>query len=186
MGRRARSILAAASLLIAGVAAAPGAGARPDDRDADALSVWHAEVAQEQVPLLLEAGADAHELTERVPAKGTATVELFLTGAQAGRLRGEGVDLAEHALSDRAEKGRRRRRRRLPPVRRPRRPQAGDPGHRPDPPRPHQGRLDRQDPQGQDILALKISKGAGRSKDGSKPATLYMSNQHAREWITPR
>ncbi|RSS46868.1 M14 family metallopeptidase [Streptomyces sp. WAC08241] len=186
MGRRARSILAAASLLIAGVAAAPGAGARPDDRDADALSVWHAEVAQEQVPLLLEAGADAHELTERVPAKGTATVELFLTGAQAGRLRGEGVDLAEHALSDRAEK---------------RVAAAGDGVFRPyggpgglkqeilDTARTHPGLTKvvsiGKTLKGQDILALKISKGAGRSKDGSKPATLYMSNQHAREWITP-
>ena len=39
--------------------------------------------------------------------------------------------------------------------------------------------------QGKDILALKLSKNAKKSKDGSKPATLYMSNQHAREWITP-
>lgn len=38
---------------------------------------------------------------------------------------------------------------------------------------------------GQDILALKVSKGAAKSRDGSRPATLYMSNQHAREWITP-
>ncbi|WP_411074364.1 M14 family zinc carboxypeptidase [Streptomyces sp. cmx-4-7] len=186
MGRRARSILAAASLLIAGVATAPVAGARPDVRDADALSVWHAEVAREQVPLLLEAGADAHELTERVPAKGTATVELFLTGAQAGRLRGQGVDLAEHDLSGPAEK---------------RVAAAGDGVFRPyggpgglrqeilDTARTHPG-LTKVVPigktlKGQDILALKISKGAGRSKDGSKPATLYMSNQHAREWITP-
>ncbi|MEU0233072.1 MULTISPECIES: M14 family zinc carboxypeptidase [unclassified Streptomyces] len=186
MGRRARSILAAASLLIAGVAAAPVAGARPDDHDAEALSVWHAEVTQEQVPLLLEAGADAHELTERVPAKGTATVELFLTGAQAGQLRGEGVDLAEHALSDRAGK---------------RVAAAGDGVFRPyggpgglkqeilDTARTHPGLTKvvsiGKTLRGQDILALKVSKGAGRSKDGSKPATLYMSNQHAREWITP-
>ncbi|MFE0775345.1 M14 family zinc carboxypeptidase [Streptomyces sp. NPDC058861] len=186
MRRRAGSILAAASLLIAGVAAAPVAGARPDDRNADALSVWHAEVTQEQVPLLLEAGADAHELTERVPAKGSATVELFLTGAQAGQLRGQGVELAEHALSDGAEK---------------RVAAAGDGVFRPyggpgglkqeilDTARTHPGLTKAvsigKTLKGQDILALKISKGAGRSKDGSKPATLYMSNQHAREWITP-
>ncbi|MFC8291804.1 M14 family zinc carboxypeptidase [Streptomyces sp. NPDC057242] len=186
MRRRAGSILAAASLLIAGVAAAPVAGARPDDRNADALSVWHAEVTREQVPLLLEAGADAHELTERVPAKGSATVELFLTGAQAGQLRGQGVELAEHALSDGAEK---------------RVAAAGDGVFRPyggpgglkqeilDTARTHPGLTKAvsigKTLKGQDILALKISKGAGRSEDGSKPATLYMSNQHAREWITP-
>ena len=38
---------------------------------------------------------------------------------------------------------------------------------------------------GQDILALKLTKNAKKTKDGSKPSVLYMSNQHAREWITP-
>ncbi|MFC9390893.1 M14 family metallopeptidase [Streptomyces venezuelae] len=187
MRRRARSILAAASLLIAGVAAAPVAGAQPNDRDGgDALSVWRAEVTKEQVPLLLEAGADAHELTERVPARGSATVELFLTGRQAGQLRGQGVELAEHDLTAQAEK---------------RVAAAGDGVFRPysGPNGLKQEILDtaRANPgitkvvsigktlKGQDILALKVSKGAPRAKDGSKPAMLYMSNQHAREWITP-
>ncbi|MFF0555219.1 M14 family zinc carboxypeptidase [Streptomyces sp. NPDC004266] len=187
MRRRARSILAAASLLIAGVAAAPAAGARPNDRDGgDALSVWRAEVTQEQVPLLLEAGADAHELTEQVPAKGSATVELFLTGRQAGQLRGQGVEIAEHQLTAQAEK---------------RVAAAGDGVFRPygGPNGLKQEILDtaRANPgltkvvsigktlRGQDILALKLTKGARHTEDGSKPATLYMSNQHAREWITP-
>ncbi|MFE4614620.1 M14 family zinc carboxypeptidase [Streptomyces sp. NPDC056747] len=187
MRRRARSILAAASLLIAGVAAAPVAGAQPNDRDGgDALSVWRAKVTQEQVPLLLEAGADAHEMTEQVPDKGSATVELFLTDRQAGQLRGQGVELAEHDLSAQAEK---------------RVAAAGDGVFRPysGPNGLKQEILDtaRDNPgitkvvsigktlKGQDILALKVSKGAQRAKDGSKPATLYVSNQHAREWITP-
>ncbi|MEU3689032.1 M14 family metallopeptidase [Streptomyces narbonensis] len=187
MRRRARSILAAASLLIAGVAAAPVAGAQPNDRDGgDGLSVWRAEVTKEQVPLLLEAGADAHEMTEQVPDKGSATVELFLTDRQAGQLRGRGVELAEHHLTAQAEK---------------RVAAAGDGVFRPysGPNGLKQEILDtaRANPgitkvvsigkslKGQDILALKVSKGAQRAKDGSKPATLYMSNQHAREWITP-
>ncbi|WP_086827892.1 M14 family metallopeptidase [Streptomyces sp. NRRL B-24572] len=187
MRRRARSILAAASLLIAGVAAAPVAGAQPNDRDGkDALSVWRAEVTRAQIPLLLDAGADAHELTEQVPAKGSATVELFLTGRQAGQLRGQGVEITEHSLSAQAEK---------------RVAAAGDGVFRPygGPNGLKQEILDtaRADPgltkvvsigktlKGQDILALKLTKGARKTKDGSKPATLYMSNQHAREWITP-
>ncbi|MEU4061034.1 M14 family zinc carboxypeptidase [Streptomyces wedmorensis] len=187
MRRRARSILAAASLLIAGVAAAPVAGAQPNDRDGgDDLSVWRAVVTKEQVPLLLDAGADAHEMTEQVPAKGSATVELFLTGRQAGQLRGQGVELTEHRLTAQAEK---------------RVDAAGDGVFRPygGPNGLKQEVLDtaRANPgitkvvsigktvKGQDILALKVSKGAQRVKDGSKPATLYMSNQHAREWITP-
>ena len=38
---------------------------------------------------------------------------------------------------------------------------------------------------GQDIIALKVTLGALIERDGSKPSTLFMSAQHAREWITP-
>ena len=35
------------------------------------------------------------------------------------------------------------------------------------------------------ILALKFTKDARKVSDGRRPAVLYSSNQHAREWITP-
>ncbi|WP_031072650.1 M14 family metallopeptidase [Streptomyces sp. NRRL S-118] len=189
MRRRARSILAAASLLIAGLAAAPVAGAdqaRDRDADGDGISVWHAKVGKAQVPLLLEAGTDGHELTEQVPEKGTATLELYLTGQQAESLRDKGVRLTEHTVPAAAEQ---------------RVAAAGDGVFR-----PYGGKgglkeeilaTARANPgvtkvvsigrtvRGQDILALKLTKGAKKSKDGSKPAALYLSNQHAREWITP-
>ncbi len=38
---------------------------------------------------------------------------------------------------------------------------------------------------GQDIVALKVSRNARILADGSKPSVLYMGAQHAREWITP-
>ncbi|MFF3245637.1 M14 family zinc carboxypeptidase [Streptomyces sp. NPDC002870] len=185
MRRRARSILAAASLLIAGLAAAPIAQAEQAGDD-DGLSVWHAKVTKAQVPLILAAGADGHELSEQVPDKGAATVELYLTEQQAGELREQGVGVTEHTVSAKAEK---------------RVAAAGDGVFR-----PYGGEtgLKREilataqaNPAltkvvsigktvgGQDILALKLSKGAKKYKDGSKPATLYLSNQHAREWITP-
>ncbi|MET9376584.1 M14 family zinc carboxypeptidase [Streptomyces sp. NPDC002992] len=191
MRRRARSILAAASLLIAGLATAPVAGAEPQGRsaggaDGDALSVWRAEVSKEQVPLLLEAGTDGHELTEQVPDEGSATLELYLTDKQAGQLRGKGVELAKHTLSSQAEK---------------RVAGAGDGVFRP---YGGSGGLKQEilatsqahpdltkvvsigkTVKGQDILAVKVSKGAKKVRDGSRPATLYVSNQHAREWITP-
>ncbi len=185
MRRRARSILAATSLLVAGLAAAPLARADEGADDAG-LSVWQAEVTKEQVPLLLQAGADGHELTEQVPAKGTATVEVFLTDDQAGALRGKGVSLTEHTVSGAAKK---------------RVAAAGDGVFRP---YSGEGGLREEilavaaaNPsitkvvsigktvQGKDILALKLTKGAKRYRDGAKPSTLYMSNQHAREWITP-
>ncbi|OKK08490.1 peptidase M14 [Streptomyces sp. CB03234] len=190
MRRRARSILAAASLLMAGLVAAPVAGAEQKDGtgngDGDSLSVWHAEVTREQVPLLLDAGTDGHELSEQVPEKGTATVELYLTDRQAEALRDKGVGVTEHDLTKAAEK---------------RVAAAGDGVFR-----PYGGKGGLKEEilataranqaltkvisigrtvQGQDILALKLTKGAKKYKDGSKPATLYLSNQHAREWITP-
>ncbi|MFG2342772.1 M14 family metallopeptidase [Streptomyces phaeochromogenes] len=189
MRRRARSILAAGALLLGGVAIAPMAQAEPGATTApgaDEVKVFRADVTKEQVPLLLAAGQDSHELGEQVPDKGTATVEVYLTDKQADQLEKKGVDLAEHKLSAKA---------------RARVAAAGDGVYR-----PYSGkgnlqeeilRTGQQNPsltkvvsigktlQGQDILALKLSKGAKTTKDGAKPSMLYMSNQHAREWITP-
>ncbi|MDQ0403144.1 M14 family zinc carboxypeptidase [Streptomyces sp. NPDC000349] len=189
MRRRARSILAVGALLIGGAGFAPVAQAQPaspETPDADEVKVFRADVTQEQVPLLLAAGQDGHELTERVPDRGTATVEVYLTDQQADKLEKQGVDLTEHSLSGRAEK---------------RVEDAADGVFR-----PYSGsgglreeilRTARQNPRltkvvsigrtvnGQDILALKLTRNAKESKDGSKPSVLYMSNQHAREWITP-
>lgn len=189
MRRRARSILAVGALLIGGASFAPIAQAQPADPvtpDADEVKVFRADVTQEQVPLLLAAGQDGHELSERVPDKGTATVEVYLTDGQAEKLEKQGVGLAEHTLSARAEK----------------RVEAAADGVF----RPYSGsgglreeilRTAQENPgltkvvsigktvKGQDILALKLTKNAKKSKDGSRPSVLYMSNQHAREWITP-
>jgi hypothetical protein len=38
--------------------------------------------------------------------------------------------------------------------------------------------------QGKPILALKVTRNASRLPDGRRPAVLYSSTQHAREWIT--
>ena len=105
MRRRARSILAAGALLLGGVAIAPMAQAEPGAAaapGADEVKVFRADVTKEQVPLLLAAGQDSHELGEQVPDKGTATVEVYLTDKQADQLEKKGVDLAEHKLSAKA------------------------------------------------------------------------------------
>ncbi|MFB7270307.1 M14 family zinc carboxypeptidase [Streptomyces sp. NPDC056244] len=189
MRRRARSILAAGALLLAGVTAAPAAQARPGSgpaEGADAVKVFEAEVTQEQIPLLLAAGQDAHEFTERAPEQGTAKVELFLTDAQARGLEKQGVEVTERTVPERA---------------RARvnaagdgvfRPYGGDGGIKEEIAETGQAnpRITKvvsigKTVKGQDILALKLSKNARTTKDGSKPSVLYMSNQHAREWITP-
>ncbi|HET6315143.1 MAG TPA: M14 family metallopeptidase, partial [Chloroflexota bacterium] len=38
--------------------------------------------------------------------------------------------------------------------------------------------------QGRDLIALKVTQSARDVPDGSRPAVLYSSNQHAREWIS--
>ncbi|MEU2285031.1 M14 family zinc carboxypeptidase [Streptomyces sp. NPDC013178] len=190
MRRRARSILAVGALLIGGASIAPIAqaqpGSSPRTSDADEVKVFRAEVTKKQIPLLLAAGQDGHELSEQAADRGTATVEVYLTDDQARKLEKQGVALTEHTLSAKAEN----------------RVEAAADGVF----RPYSGkgglkeeilRTGQENPgltkvvsigrtiNGQDILALKLTKNAKKTKDGSKPAVLYLSNQHAREWITP-
>ncbi|WP_328870554.1 M14 family zinc carboxypeptidase [Streptomyces sp. NBC_00287] len=189
MRHRARSILAVGALLIGGASIAPIAQAQhgsSDTSDADEVKVFRAEVTKKQIPLLLAAGQDGHELSEQAPEKGTATIEVYLTDKQADKLEKQGVELTEHTLSTKAEQ----------------RVEAAAEGVY----RPYSGsggikeeilRTGQENPgltkvvslgktvNGQDILALKLTKNAKQSKDGAKPSVLYMSNQHAREWITP-
>jgi len=188
MRRRTRSILAVGALLAGGAVVAPIAQAQPGEArgGGDEVKVFRAEVTRAQLPLLFAAGQDAQELSASVPAKGKGTVEVYLTDGQAKTLEGQGVDLTEHTLSAKIQR---------------KVEAAGDGVFR-----PYSGKgglkeeivkAGQQNPgltkvvsigktvNGQDILALKLTKGAKQSKDGSKPSVLYVSNQHAREWITP-
>ncbi|MFJ5211590.1 M14 family metallopeptidase [Streptomyces nigra] len=187
MRPRARSILAVGALLFGGASIAPVAQAQPGNSpDPSEVKVFRAEVTKQQVPLLLAAGQDGHELSEQAPEKGKATVEVYVTDEQAGKLRKQGVDLTEHQVTARSEA---RTEKAADGVFRP---YGGSGGLKEEIVRTGQenpgltkvvsiGKTVR----GQDILALKLTKHAAKSKDGSKPAVLYMSNQHAREWITP-
>ncbi|MFC5723008.1 M14 family zinc carboxypeptidase [Streptomyces gamaensis] len=189
MRRRARTILAAASLLFGGLAAAPFAQAQPappHSHDDGALSVWTAEVTSAQLPLLARAGVDGHELGER-PAGGAArSVELVLTGEQARSLRAQGVALKEKRIprdvrEQLAAQG--------DGVFRPYAPKGGLMEEMVNTGREHPGLAKVESIgkslRGKDILAVKVTKDAGSTPDGARPAVLYLSNQHAREWITP-
>ncbi|MET8026121.1 M14 family metallopeptidase [Streptomyces avermitilis] len=189
MRRRARSILAAGALLLGGAGMAPVAqaasGSSPEP-DADAVKVFRAEVTKQQVPLLLAAGQDGHELGEQAPEKGTATVEVYLTDKQARKLEKQGVELTEHTLSAKAEA------RVEDAAQGVFRPYSGKGGLQEEIVKTGAAHPDLtkvvsigKTQNGQDILALKLTKGAKKTKDGAKPSALYMSNQHAREWITP-
>ncbi|MFF2366592.1 M14 family zinc carboxypeptidase [Streptomyces sp. NPDC058122] len=189
MRRRASAILATGALLLGGAAVAPVARAQEGSSpqpDANAVKVFRAEVTKAQVPLLLAAGQDSHELGDTTWKNGRSTVEVYVTDQQAKKLEKQGVDLTEHTLSAKAED------------------RVADAAQGVFRPYSGKGNLQqeivetgRANPgltkvvsigktlNGQDILALKLTKGARKTKDGSKPSVLYMSNQHAREWITP-
>ncbi|MFF8945067.1 M14 family zinc carboxypeptidase [Streptomyces sp. NPDC014864] len=189
MRHRARSILAVGALLLGGAILAPvaqaqsGSSPRPDP---DEVKVFRADVTARQLPLLLKAGQDAQELGERMSGRDRAAVELYLTDRQAERLRTQGVRLTEHTLP--ATAGRRVAAAGQGVFR----PYSGKGGLKEEIVRTGQahpgltkvvsiGRT----VGGQDILAVKLTKDARKTRDGSRPAVLYMSNQHAREWITP-
>jgi hypothetical protein len=190
MRHRARSILAVGALLLGGASLAPIAqaqtGASAHTSDADEVKVFRAEVTQKQIPLLLEAGQDSHELGEQVAGNGTSTVEVYLTDRQADGLEKQGVSLTEHTFSAKAEA------RVEGAAQGVFRPYSGKGGIAEEILRTSQAHpgLTKVESigktiNGQDILALKLTKDAKKSKDGSKPSVLYVSNQHAREWITP-
>lgn len=189
MRHRARTILAAGALLLAGAGLAPVAQAqsgRPAPSGPDRIRVFRAQVTREQLPLLLQAGQDGRELGEQLAGSRKGTVEVYLTGRQAAKLGKQGVHLTEHTLAPRAmarvegaSQGVFR-------------PYGGSGGLKEEilrTARDHPGLTKVESVgrtlDGQDILALRLTRDAGKSKDGSKPAVLYMSNQHAREWITP-
>lgn len=189
MRHRARSILAVGALLLGGAALAPVAQAATGGSgttDPDEVKVFHADVTKKQIPLLLKAGQDGHELGDQVSGSGKTEVELYLTDQQAGKLKKQGVALTEHTLSARAEA-------RVDSASQGVfRPYSGSGGLREEILRTAQANPGLTKVEsigktvgGQDILALKLTKGAKKSADGSKPSVLYMSNQHAREWITP-
>ncbi|MFG2635381.1 M14 family zinc carboxypeptidase [Streptomyces sp. NPDC048362] len=189
MRHRARSILAVGALLLGGASLAPMAQAQngsPAKPDPGEIRVFHAEVTREQLPLLLAAGQDGRELGDQVTAGGKTEVEVYLTAQQAAKLRKQGVDLTEHTLSARAEA------RTEDAAQGVFRPYSGKGGLQEEIlgiAKAHPGLTKVESigktVKGQDILALRLTKNAKKSKDGAKPAVLYMSNQHAREWITP-
>ncbi|MEU6808520.1 M14 family zinc carboxypeptidase [Streptomyces sp. NPDC046831] len=189
MRHRARSILAVGTLLLGGASLAPVAQAQsgsPGRPDPDQVKVFRADVTARQLPLLLKAGQDGHELGEQVTGTGRTTVEVQLTDSQAESLARQGVHLTERALSATAA------RRVEDASQGVFRPYSGKGGLKEEilaAARSHPGLAKvvsiGRTVRGQDILALKLTRNARASRDGSKPAVLYMSNQHAREWITP-
>ena len=176
------------ALVASALGSAPTASAEPKD-DAG-ITVYRGDLTPEQLRQLGSLGLDREEVVTRGRAGDTTSVEVVLSRLQAAKLRASGVELTEKRidgstvskrLQTQAENGFNVWR------------SYSEPGGI----RDELIAINKQYPrltklvnigrsvQGKDILAIKLTRNAQRVRDGSRPAVLYSSTQHAREWITP-
>ena len=191
-----RSLIAA--LAIAAVLAAlmaTGFSAGAQDSAGERLDVYTGTIPGDQVGDIVDLGVDRHEL-EVAPAPSArgerpkVRVEAILSGRQASALRRDGIDLSAKRIDGQTVAQRATL-------------QAADgfevfkrysgPGGLKE--EFEQAARDNrkvtklvtygESLNGEEIIALKVSKNAAKNRDGKRPAVLYLGAQHAREWITP-
>jgi Zinc carboxypeptidase/Immune inhibitor A peptidase M6 len=185
------TFLVITSMLVALLSTGFTAGAQ--DSASDKLDVYTGTVPAGDVAEIVDLGVDRHELEVTRPSSakdGRVKIEAILSGAQVAELRRDGVELALKRVDGQSVA----RRATLQAA-------AGDGVFRR---YSGAGGLREEFEQaaddnrritklvsigetinGEDIIALKVSENADRSRDGKKPAVLYLGAQHAREWITP-
>lgn len=182
---------------VAGVMALTGAllgtlpaGAAPSTDRGRGLEVYVGQVDAAELEKLHRAGLDHEDIRTGRGRDGEIAVEVVMNGLQADKLAQEGVELSVKKIDGKpasrvaAEQN-----------------QEGYQGFR-----PYSGSgglaqelrkaaADHPDiaklvtfgetVQGKPMLAVKVTKDAKQSADGSRPSVMYLGAQHAREWITP-
>ena len=190
-----RFSLATISMLGALLACSAAASAAPraQSSERDRFDVYTGVVDAAQIDEITALGIDRHEL--RIGRAGSGNgerlrVETVLSGRQADSLRREGLELALKRVG--GETAAERATAQVQAGLNVFRPYGGAGGLKEE-----FTQVAGQNPkitklvnygktvQGQDIIALKVSKNARTTRDGSRPAVLYLGAQHAREWITP-
>jgi Zinc carboxypeptidase/Immune inhibitor A peptidase M6 len=180
-------------MLVALLATGFSAGAQ--DSASERLDVYTGTIRGDQVGDIVDLGVDRHEL-EVAPTpstrgeKGQVRVEAILSGSQAAALRRDGVDLALKRIDGDsvAQRATLQANAGFEVFRK-----YGGAGGLKEEFEQAARDNDRitklvtygETINGQDIIALKVSKNADKDRDGKKPAVLYLGAQHAREWITP-
>jgi hypothetical protein len=187
------SVLALLSGLLVGVVTPASAAPTPSDNPDDWVNLYTGEITTKQLDSLLAAGVDRRELqVSRGRTDGTVRVELTLAGTVANQLIARGLDLERQASASAASSSALRAQ------------ALNNDGYNVFRRYGSEGGLKQeyeslaaayqditkvvtigQTHLGQDIIAVKVTRNAQRTHDGSRPATLYVSTQHAREWITP-
>ena len=172
--------------------AAPSASTAPSVARAaggDGLEVYVVEAPVGQLDALDDVGVDTDHVVQEKAAGGNVRFEVVITDRQAAKLRNEGLKVtvkkvdgkkasvaaAEQlaagfdAFRDYSSEGGIADEVRAAAAAHPKIAKLVTVG---------------QSVNGQDILALKVTKNARKTADGSRPAVLYSGTQHAREWIT--
>ncbi|MGW1060280.1 M14 family zinc carboxypeptidase [Micromonospora rubida] len=190
--KKTRLAIAGVLTLVGALALTPPAGARPpsDPAGRDGLEVYVGTVTPEQREKLRAAGVDLGHDQRGTDGAGATRVETVLSRRQADRLAGQGVRLAvkrvhgrdaSQALREQAAAGWSAFR------------SYSEPGGIRDELTATAARFPKlakvetigRTVQGRPILAVKVTRDARTVPDGKRPAVLYASSQHAREWITP-
>ncbi|TDB77803.1 M14 family metallopeptidase [Micromonospora sp. KC723] len=190
--RRTPLAIAGVFTLVGALTLTAPATARPssDPGGRDSLEVYVGTLDAGQLAKLRASGVDLGHDHQGTDASGAARVETVLSRREAARLAGQGVRLevkkvrgkpASQALREQAAAGWSAFR------------SYSEPGGLRDEITatvaryPKLAKLETigRSVQGKPILAVKVTKNARTLPDGKRPAVLYGSAQHAREWITP-
>lgn len=181
------AITIATALVVTGLIASPSVAAPPTESGGSdgALHAYTGTLDRDELEAIVELGVDRREL-EVTADDGGMQVEVILNGAQLETLADEGVVL-ERKLT--AAANRRSAFAVQPSVFRP---YSGAGGIQEEllaqaaaHPSIAQTKVIGQSLNGQDITAVRVTRQATRVPEGTRPVTVYLAAQHAREWITP-
>ena len=191
MRRLSLSILAVLALVAGMLSTSASVAAPPDDH----LDVYVGDVAAGQVAEIVDLGVDRHDLKlSKIKGekgkKAKVRVEAIISAAQAKQLAKQGVEMDTKKVD--GETASERSNQLAADGYEVFRKYSGENGIKAE---YEQAAADNpsiakivtigKTVNGQDIIAMKLSKNARKDKDGKKPSVLYASAQHAREWITP-
>ncbi|NUR94600.1 MAG: zinc carboxypeptidase, partial [Kribbellaceae bacterium] len=176
--------------VVAGALAAGQAATASPGRDKDGLEVYVGELNAQQVQKVVDVGVDRADLATGKGSGGKVSVEVVMSKRQAAKLRSDGVELKVKQVKGHDASAEAARLAAAGPT--VFRPYSGTGGLQAElaqtaAANPGLAKLVTigTTVNGKPIVAVKVTKDARTTTDGSRPSVLYAGAQHAREWITP-
>ena len=175
----------AVAVAVAGLSVDSSAAEAPPTKGSGRILVYTGVVDAAGLDAIIGLGIDRHEVGVVPQDDGLYAVEVILSDRQADALARGGVDLAPTADSAASRESFAL----AEPVFRP---YSGPDGLHEEMvaqaaahPSIAQLHVIGKTVNGQDIVAVRVTKNPAKIKPGKRPATVYIGAQHAREWITP-